>query len=47
MAFSRKLESIQDFIRAVLDGEDYLLTNGEFWFTKDGQKIGEAAADDR
>ncbi len=39
MAFKRKLASIQDFIKAVLDGEDYLLTNGESWFAKDGRKI--------
>ena len=39
MAFRRKLDSIHDFIRAVLDGEDYLLTNGEEWFTKEGVEI--------
>lgn len=39
MAFGRKLSSIDDFIRAVLAGEDYLLTNGEKWFTKEGVEI--------
>ncbi|HBA69679.1 MAG TPA: histidinol-phosphatase [Lachnospiraceae bacterium] len=36
MAFKRRLGSVQDFIEAVLKGEDYLLTNGEEWFTKEG-----------
>lgn len=39
MAFKRKLKSIQDFIDAVLNGEDYLLTNGDEWFAKDGTKL--------
>ena len=39
MAFRRKLESIQDFMEAVRNGEDYLLTNGDDWFAKDGSRI--------
>lgn len=39
MAFRRRLSSIHDFIGAVLGGEDYLLTNGEEWFTKEGIEI--------
>lgn len=35
MAFRRRLTSIQDFIKAFRE-EDYLLTNGEEWFEKDG-----------
>lgn len=44
MAFRRKLTSIQDFMEAVLKGEDYLLTNGEVWFAKDGTEIMEDGA---
>ena len=40
MAFKRRLESIQDFIHAVLSGEDYVLTNGDEWFTKSGEPLG-------
>ncbi len=39
MAFRRKLKSIQDFMEAVRNGEDYLLTNGDDWFAKDGSRI--------
>lgn len=40
MAFGRRLTSIQDFIGAVQNGEDYVLTNGENWFLKTGEVIG-------
>lgn len=39
MAFKRKLTSVQDFIHAVKSGEDYMLTNGDSWFAKNGQLI--------
>lgn len=39
MAFKRRLESIQDFINAIRNGEDYVMTNGESWFKKDGTII--------
>ncbi len=39
MAFKRKLTSIQDFIKAVLEGEDYVLTNGVKWFSKEGHGL--------
>lgn len=39
MAFKRKLDSVQEFCRAVLSGEDYLLCNGDDWFDKEGQKL--------
>lgn len=39
MAFKRKLASVQDFIKAVKGGEDYLLTNGDAWFDKKGGAV--------
>lgn len=40
IAFRRKMESPADYVRAVLSGEDYLLTNGEYWYRKDGKCLG-------
>lgn len=37
VAFKRKLADIHDFIKAVSEGEDYLLTNGDEWFKKNGE----------
>lgn len=39
MAFRRRIKSIQDFIAALRGGEDYVLTNGDRWFTKAGDVI--------
>ncbi len=39
MAFKRKLHSIEDFCQAVLGGEEYLLTNGDTWFSKAGEPL--------
>lgn len=39
VAFKRKLTSVLDYCNAVLSGEDYLLTNGDVWFTKTGERI--------
>ncbi|WWR16747.1 PHP domain-containing protein [Lachnospiraceae bacterium JLR.KK008] len=39
MAFRRKLKDAQDFVQAVKNREDYLLTNGEEWFDRDGRKL--------
>lgn len=39
MAFKRKLESIEDYCHAVLTGEDYILTNGDYWFDRKGSRI--------
>lgn len=39
MAFKRRLTSVQDYCKAVLTGEDYLLYNGDDWFTKNGEKL--------
>lgn len=36
VAFSHPLESIHDYIKAILSGEEYLLTNGDYYFFKDG-----------
>ena len=39
MAFKRKLSSVQDYCSAVLSGEDYLLTNGDNWYNKQGEAL--------
>jgi len=36
MAFKRRLSSISDFVKAVLEGEDYILTNGDNCYTRYG-----------
>lgn len=36
VAFKRKLLSAADYINAILSGEDYVLTNGEQWYHKEG-----------
>lgn len=41
VACKRKLKSIQDYIRLILDDEDYVLTNGEVWYDKYGNVIEE------
>jgi hypothetical protein len=39
VAFKRKLDSAQDYKKAILGGEDYVLTNGEKWYDKFGNDI--------
>lgn len=39
MAFRRKLRCVEDYVQAVLGGEDYVLTNGEVWYDKSGRVI--------
>ena len=39
MAFRRKLSSIQDFVKAVMGGEDYILTNGDNCYTRYGELL--------
>ncbi len=39
VAFKRKITSIQDYCHAILSGEDYILTNGDHWYNKLGEKI--------
>ena len=39
VAFKRKLTSIQDYCNAILSDDDYLLTNGDEWFTKTGEPL--------
>lgn len=36
VAFSHPLNSIQDYIKAIQSGEEYLLTNGDHYYKKDG-----------
>lgn len=42
VAFQRRLTSIQDYCKAILSGEDYLLTNGDNWYNKQGNLITQA-----
>lgn len=39
VAFKRKLNSIADYCDAIKSGEDYLLTNGDCWYNKKGERI--------
>ena len=39
VAFSRRLRDIHDYCRAILSGEDYVLTNGDNRFRKTGEII--------
>lgn len=39
MAFKRRLSGAQDFVAAIRNGEDYLLTNGDAWFDKNGREL--------
>lgn len=39
MAFRRKLRSAADYVQAVLDGEDYVMTDGKVWYDKGGNMI--------
>ena len=39
MAFGRRLGSAQDFCRAVLEGEDCLLTDGQRWYDRHGDPV--------
>lgn len=41
MAFSTKLESIEDFVQRIRNREDYVLTDGVYWFDKEGNKLAE------
>ena len=36
MAFKKKFDSINDYVKAILNGEDYILTNGDNCYTKYG-----------
>lgn len=38
VAFKRRLTSVQDYCKAILSSEDYVLTNGDFVFDKYGNK---------
>lgn len=39
VAFRTPLASIEDYIKRIKNGEDYLLTNGRQWFTKEGKLL--------
>lgn len=39
VAFQRRLKSAADYIGAVLSGEDYILTNGAYWYDKEGKLL--------
>lgn len=39
VAFQRRLSSVKDYIAAILSGEDYLLTDGDHWYTKTGNQL--------
>lgn len=39
MALKRRLKDGQDFVAAIRNGEDYLLTNGDVWFDKNGREL--------
>lgn len=39
VAFKNRLRDSQDFIRAIQNGEDYLLTNGQNWYDREGNLI--------
>ncbi len=40
IAFRRRLTSVQDYCRAILGGEDYVLTNGDAVFDRKGNPVG-------
>ncbi len=46
MAFRRRMESMEDFLNALRAGEDYVLTNGDVWFTKEGKRMDGGDAED-
>ena len=39
VAFKRKLVSAADYVKAILSDEDYILTNGENWYNKEGERL--------
>ena len=39
MAFPTKLESIEDFIDRIKNGGDYVLSNGDHWYSKTGELL--------
>lgn len=39
VAFKRRLRSAQDYVQAILTGEDCILTNGEVWYDRQGNVI--------
>lgn len=39
MAFKTKLTDMQDFMNRIKNGDDYVLTNGECWYSKTGEVL--------
>ena len=39
VAFTRKLTDARDYVRAVLGGEDYAVTDGVHWFSRSGEAL--------
>ena len=39
VAFKRRLSSVADYCHAILSGEDYLLTDGDYWYRKTGERL--------
>lgn len=39
VAFPRRLTSVQDYCKAILGGEDYVLTNGDVIFDREGKPV--------
>lgn len=39
MAFPRRMKDGEDFVRTVMSGEDYLLKDGEDWYSREGIRV--------
>lgn len=45
-AFARKLSDDKDFIQAIQSGEDYVLTDGFSWYSREGELLCTAAREE-
>lgn len=39
VAFRRKLHDVRDYCEAIRSGEDYVMTNGDAWYDREGREI--------
>ncbi len=39
VAFRRRLQSCGDYVQAILQGEDYVMTDGRDWYDKEGRRM--------
>lgn len=39
MAFKRRIETVEEFVKAVKGREDYVVTNGEHWYDREGNLL--------